>query len=401
MKKVLVIVPSVTSVRGAGGVAIRWGEYVQEMKQNGWFVNVWTVDGYNQIPRFCVPYYPDMLADLPTVGYTWRLLNAIKNVDVVVSTDMYSSILIGLCCLAYGVPYVCSFHTDIVKSRYCDQKIINYFQKITVRLSKCALTTSPSFSKELCKRGVDVTKWYKPVPVSECFKQCEDDLSATRIEMTNDNATRTILLYVGRWSPEKRIHLLTRAIPDLCTLCILGDGSMAEEIESWHNGYTIVVLRGFKPREELVKYYSAADWIVSASDFETFGNVPYEAAFCGTPAILQDAQGFVDQIDPDGYRGALVNFDSPEAINQVWAIVKTSMEPKLVVQTVLEQSQNGTTITKEIDLLLGKKGTFNPDAMFAAFCCGLFFQVILSLCKLVILTKRNIFSLRLTSDLDS
>lgn len=34
------------------------------------------------------------------------------------------------------------------------------------------------------------------------------------------------------------------------------------------------------------------NWVASASAFETFGNVPYEAAHCGTPALLQRAQGF-------------------------------------------------------------------------------------------------------------
>jgi glycosyltransferase involved in cell wall biosynthesis len=31
------------------------------------------------------------------------------------------------------------------------------------------------------------------------------------------------------------------------------------------------------PRADLAAVYRAADWVVSASAFETFGNVPYEA----------------------------------------------------------------------------------------------------------------------------
>ena len=37
--------------------------------------------------------------------------------------------------------------------------------------------------------------------------------------------------------------------------------------------------------------------------------MPYEAAHCGTPALLQDAQGFRDQIDDAGDRGALLRFE--------------------------------------------------------------------------------------------
>ena len=65
-----------------------------------------------------------------------------------------------------------------------------------------------------------------------------------------------------------------------------------------------------RPRAALAAVYRATDWVCSASDFETFGNVPYEAAHCGTPALLQDAQGFTDQIDASESRGALLKFDA-------------------------------------------------------------------------------------------
>ena len=55
----------------------------------------------------------------------------------------------------------------------------------------------------------------------------------------------------------------------------------------------MVVLAGMRPRADLAAVYRAADWVASASAFETFGNVPYEAAHCGTPALLQRAQGFM------------------------------------------------------------------------------------------------------------
>ena len=117
------------------------------------------------------------------------------------------------------------------------------------------------------------------------------------------------MAYVGRWSAEKRLHLLVAARPAGTTLAFVGDGPMGETVESWSDPPRVVVLRGMRPREELAATYRAADWVVSASAFETFGNVPYEAAHCGTPALLQDAQGFRDQIDDAGDRGALLRFE--------------------------------------------------------------------------------------------
>ena len=46
----------------------------------------------------------------------------------------------------------------------------------------------------------------------------------------------------------------------------------------------------------VLKRYAAADFLASASDFETFGNTCAEAASVGTPALVQRGPGFVDQV---------------------------------------------------------------------------------------------------------
>jgi hypothetical protein len=40
----LLMMPSVTDINGAGGVAARWKEYTNELEIEGWQVELWTVD---------------------------------------------------------------------------------------------------------------------------------------------------------------------------------------------------------------------------------------------------------------------------------------------------------------------------------------------------------------------
>ena len=50
------------------------------------------------------------------------------------------------------------------------------------------------------------------------------------------------------------------------------------------------------PQHRLRVLYKAADVLVSASKFETLGMTVIEAQLCGTPAVVQNAAGFVTQV---------------------------------------------------------------------------------------------------------
>ena len=90
------------------------------------------------------------------------------------------------------------------------------------------------------------------------------------------------------------------------------------------------------------------DWVASASAFETFGNVPYEAAHCGTPALLQRAQGFMDQIDAGESRGALLHFDAADGEAQTAAAMDRTAgllkDPERVRAAAVEHSHAGVSI---------------------------------------------------------
>lgn len=98
---------------------------------------------------------------------------------------------------------------------------------------------------------------------------------------TNERFT---LLYVGRLAPEKNVRLLFdawRVLPrDRFQLVVIGDGPLRNElpIEARHISYC-------GDREELAKFYRAADLLVHPGVQETFGLAALEAQACGTPVV--------------------------------------------------------------------------------------------------------------------
>ncbi|CAE8624428.1 unnamed protein product [Polarella glacialis] len=145
---------------------------------------------------------------------------------------------------------------------------------------------------------------------------------------------RAVLLYSGRWSSEKRIHLLLDAVPEDCALVVIGDSDSpyADEIEA-ATQRNVIALRGMLGAEELRIAYCASDLYVSASAAETLGNCAVEAWSAGIPVALQPAGGHLEFVK-DNENSYLVNFDDPEqARRKLDEIVKAgasaSVEPAL------------------------------------------------------------------------
>ena len=322
----LLMMPSITDVNGAGGVAARWHEYTRELTNEGWTVELWTVDAEDPdraIPRYHLPNFPSTLTDSPGVGFChkiWRRLNRRDPVVAcVVMTDLFSNVPIAMMCAGTGTPLVYSIHTDIAQLDGINMAPWSaaILQSTTSALAHATVTTSPSFKRLMESRGIRRIKdHYRPLPVSGVVAAADAlsdaEVAAVRNELTAGHPTRPVMTYVGRWSAEKRMHLLKQCRPRGVTLAFVGDGPMRDVVMDWHDPPRCVVLPGMRPRTALAGVYRATDWVCSASAFETFGNVPYEAAHCGTPALLQDAQGFKDQIDANESRGALLEFDAED-----------------------------------------------------------------------------------------
>jgi len=102
-----------------------------------------------------------------------------------------------------------------------------------------------------------------------------------------------ILLYVGRFSPDKDTALLLRSWLKIGQLykqpwlgVMIGDGQMTEAVETFTRHFPQVRRIPFLHHpHELAEWYQAADLLVHPGRWETFGLVLLEAQGCGLPVV--------------------------------------------------------------------------------------------------------------------
>jgi len=129
-----------------------------------------------------------------------------------------------------------------------------------------------------------------------------------------------MLLFVGRLDPIKGLDLLLESVALMRTparLTIVGGNpegdpevsrlqARAAELGLAHR----VFLPGAAPQSELLSYYRAADALVVASRYESFGLAAVEALACGTPVVAAQVGG-LPSIVRDGENGILLRWRCP------------------------------------------------------------------------------------------
>ncbi|CAM9542510.1 unnamed protein product, partial [Hapterophycus canaliculatus] len=136
-----------------------------------------------------------------------------------------------------------------------------------------------------------------------------------RNRLTFGNPDGLLVVYVGRFGPEKRIDkLLTMCgSVDGAYLALIGDGAMGPTLSERHGNWSnrgqrrtkggVYCRAGFLGHDDLAPVYASADVHVSCSHFETLGNTVLEAHASGTTVVVPRAQGFVDTVNhaEDGF----------------------------------------------------------------------------------------------------
>ncbi len=128
----------------------------------------------------------------------------------------------------------------------------------------------------------------------------------TRRRILNENGfaeNAKLLLYAGRISPEKNVHLLPAIMKILAQekednycLIIAGDGPTAEklkmDLQKCAEG-KFKFLGNLKDKEELADLYANADVFIHPNPREPFGIGPLEAMASGTPVVAPNSGGIL------------------------------------------------------------------------------------------------------------
>ncbi len=125
-----------------------------------------------------------------------------------------------------------------------------------------------------------------------------------------------VLLYTGRFAPEKNLDRLTAAVDRLgppYVLVAMGDGPCPPR------GARLRLVPYRSEPAALARALASADIFVHAGDQETFGLAALEALACGTPVIARACAGLTDLIDQRAVLG--VEHDNAAAFADVIASV--------------------------------------------------------------------------------
>lgn len=213
-------------------------------------------------------------------------------------------------------PVVSSYHTNM--AAYCAYFGVPIFTRpmwAYNRLihSQCALTfcPSPSTAGMLEKQGFQNLRiWSRGVDTTLFRPECRSaELRASWLHRHKRPGEKTVLLYAGRISWEKNLHLLTQTYQNMdhkrCHLVIVGQGPAFGEIQQELADLPVTFM-GYLQGEDLAAAYASADIFVFPSRSETFGQVVLEAMASGLPVAGVYSEGVCDLVQ-NGETGYLLD----------------------------------------------------------------------------------------------
>lgn len=214
------------------------------------------------------------------------------------------------------VPVVAFCHSNVVAlaRRYGGAPAAAWTRRYLRRVyGRCQLVLAPSHDMAIQLRdwGLDHVV-HQPLGVDTAtFHPAQRDPS-WRQELGLHPETR-VLLYAGRFAPEKNLPVLCQAVARLGephVLVAIGDGPTPPR------GVGVLRLPFTNDRQALARAMASADLFVHAGDQETCGLTVLEAMACGCPVVARGQAGLAELVDsavgasvadghPDSFAGAI------------------------------------------------------------------------------------------------
>ncbi len=271
-----------------------------------------------------IPKYPGLQFGWPQYLKVSQALTAFAPSVVHIVTEGPLGLAALQAAKAQNIPVSSGFHSPFQDfSRFFDlafllkpiQRYLCWFHNNT------QLTCVPSVDTEIALRDFGVTCDLKVVSRGVDIQRFSPKHRSGKLrQQWGANDDSTVLLYVGRLSPEKEIDLIIETFHTLrqrqkkVQLVIVGDGPDLSRLRNIL-GADQVCFTGSLTGDALASAYASADVFVFASQVETFGNVVLEAMASGLPVLAYDyacAQQYVvhgrsGYLSPRGQRSAFVH----------------------------------------------------------------------------------------------
>lgn len=210
-------------------------------------------------------------------------------------------------------PFILHFHGGYVSPLH-----ISLLRRLPIF---CIITCSRYLREYLRCLGVECRiEWVHNGVDTNLFKPDARLRELTRKHLGIGN--RKMILYVGRFAPEKEVEFAIRALTSVrkgieACLVIVGSGPLKGyyvELARRLGVLSNLIVADSVPHDQLPAYYNAADLFVLPSSRETFGIVLVEAQACGLPVVAANSSGIPEAVI-DGETGMLFEAGSQEALS--------------------------------------------------------------------------------------
>jgi glycosyltransferase involved in cell wall biosynthesis len=281
------------------------------------------VKNFKPIGTYDLPEYPEQQIFYPPVLEMLQYCHEMRFSQIHTATPGP----IGLAALAVAkilkLPISGTYHTaipqyvqaltgDSVIEDLAWKYVLWYYDQLDV-----IYAPSQSTCNELIAKGISAKKiriYPRGIDVEQFHPQKRNDLLAKRFQIIDGLS----LLYVGRVSKEKNLHLLAEAFRRLCRhnsnvhLVVVGDGPYLHGMQQAMQGLPCH-FTGYLKGKQLSEVYASSDLFVFPSSTDTFGNVVLEAQASGLPVVVTDRGGPCENMIP-GETGLVVPADDTEGL---------------------------------------------------------------------------------------
>ena len=250
---------------------------------------------------------PDLIEVGDPYRLAWAALDAGQRLGVPTLAFCHSNVA-ALAALLAG--------TEGSAARFARRAAEAYLAR-TYRRFDCVLAPSESMAAELRALGLACVE-RQPLGVdTQLFHPRRHDvLLRSTLGLPRD---ARLLLYAGRFAPEKNLGTLVAAVQRLgppYVLVAVGSGPLPP------HGERVRVLPHEARTERLAGLLASADVFLQAGDQETFGLAALEAMACGTPVVVRDAAALGELVAEGG--GTAVGSANPAAWAEAIAAIFTA-----------------------------------------------------------------------------
>jgi phosphatidylinositol alpha 1,6-mannosyltransferase len=247
---------------------------------------------------FALPGYRSFVVRLPMARLV-RRLREFQPDDVYLASPVSLGWAGAAAARKLGVPCVAVFQTDVAgfARRYglrgTDKVIWSWLRRIHAQ-ADLTLVPSSATMKLLDDHGFPrLALWRRGVDAERFHPRYRDE----RLRYSVAPKRETVVGYVGRLAPEKRVELLAelKGLPGI-RLVVVGDGPAEGRLRA---ALPEATFTGFLDGRELSRAYASLDVFVHTGADETFCQSVQEAMASGVPVVAPAAGGPLDLVTPD------------------------------------------------------------------------------------------------------